>query len=114
MRGDAVFMKRRPDLERSVTLGASVRHDFMHIQPVATQHALLREFHLATVARVRFLARVRQHVSLEVALARQLQRAERALEFDATLRVHVGYVSLQAAVEREAARAVLALEGADA
>jgi hypothetical protein len=114
VRGDAVFDKRGFDLIRGVALDARIGHDFMDIEPMAAQHALLRELHLAAVAGVRFFARVGEHVSVKVAFARKLQSAQRTLELDAALRVHVGNVALEAAVEREAASAVLALEGADA
>jgi hypothetical protein len=113
VRSDAVFEKRGFDLKRSVALHARVGHDFMDIEPVAAQHALLREFHLAAVAGVRLLAGVRKHVSVEVAFARELQSAQWTLELDAALRVNIGDVTLEAAVEREAASAVLALEGTD-
>lgn len=111
---DAMFVEQGFDLECGVALHASVRHDFMNVEPVAAQHALLRELHLAAIASVRFLARMRQHVSVEMALARKLQSAQRTLEFNADVRVHVGDVPFEAAVEREAASAVLALEGPNA
>jgi len=113
VRIDAVFDEGSFYFERGRALETRVRHDFVHVHSVASQHALLGKLHFAMIARVRTLASVRQHMALKVALAGNLYPTQRTRKADFALRVHVSDVAFEATVEREAARTHFTLESAD-